>query len=487
MKNLLTCCLVLGCLLATAQPIALHPDNPHYFVYQGKPTVLISSAEHYGSVINAAFDYKTYLRSQELAGMNYTRILTGSYVEIPGSFAIEHNNLSPAVGDYISPWKRLAEPGLFQGEGKVDLSAWNPAYFERLRGFVGEAEKRGIIVEVSLFCATYKDDYWTRHPFNPGNNINELGSLKREDFNTLKNERVVFFQQELIRKIATELNDFDNVLYELSNEPWADNPEKSLFLLPTIKPGNKSLDWALWTESATPATLAWQKSLAKILVATEKNLPKQHLIAQNFTNFKISLPDVDPNVSILNFHYAWPEVVSMNYGWNRPVSFDESGFAGSADSAYLEQAWAFMLAGGAVFNNLDYSFVVGKETGTDVNTAPGAGSPEFREQLGILRDFMDSFDFIRMRPAQEILYHTPGLVGQAIAEPGKQYGIFLSGTPDAPIWLKLESGAYKYQFINTDTGKTLAEGGLLADTEITELPLPTGANRRLALRIISVN
>ena len=38
-------------------PIRLHPDNRHYFLYQGRPTVLITSAEHYGAVINKDFDY----------------------------------------------------------------------------------------------------------------------------------------------------------------------------------------------------------------------------------------------------------------------------------------------------------------------------------------------------------------------------------------------------------------------------------------------
>ena len=37
-------------LLARAgQPIALHPDNPHYFLWNGKPAVLVTSGEHYGA------------------------------------------------------------------------------------------------------------------------------------------------------------------------------------------------------------------------------------------------------------------------------------------------------------------------------------------------------------------------------------------------------------------------------------------------------
>ena len=48
--------LVISAAVAHAQPISLHPDNPHYFLFNGKPTVLITSAEHYGSVLNLDFD-----------------------------------------------------------------------------------------------------------------------------------------------------------------------------------------------------------------------------------------------------------------------------------------------------------------------------------------------------------------------------------------------------------------------------------------------
>src|SRR5262245_11031978 len=37
---------------SAAEPLALHPDNPHYFLFRGKPTILITSGEHYGAVLN---------------------------------------------------------------------------------------------------------------------------------------------------------------------------------------------------------------------------------------------------------------------------------------------------------------------------------------------------------------------------------------------------------------------------------------------------
>jgi hypothetical protein len=61
--------MVLACLAAlvagqqagtASTPIALHPDNPHYFLWRGKPTVLITSGEHYGALMNLDFDYRKY-------------------------------------------------------------------------------------------------------------------------------------------------------------------------------------------------------------------------------------------------------------------------------------------------------------------------------------------------------------------------------------------------------------------------------------------
>ena len=54
--------LILAAVAAAAdKPLSLHPDNPHYFLFRGKPTILLTSGEHYGAVLNADFDYLPYL------------------------------------------------------------------------------------------------------------------------------------------------------------------------------------------------------------------------------------------------------------------------------------------------------------------------------------------------------------------------------------------------------------------------------------------
>jgi len=86
-----------------AKPIELHPENPHYFLWQGKPTVLITSGEHYGGVLNRAFDYGKYFKTLESLGFNLTRTFSGAYCEPVGAFKIENNTLAPAKEQLICP------------------------------------------------------------------------------------------------------------------------------------------------------------------------------------------------------------------------------------------------------------------------------------------------------------------------------------------------------------------------------------------------
>ena len=84
---------------APPEPLALHPQNPHYFLFRGKPTVLITSAEHYGAVINTDFDFAKYLKTLEADGLNLTRLWVGPYCEPVGAFGITDNTLAPKAGD----------------------------------------------------------------------------------------------------------------------------------------------------------------------------------------------------------------------------------------------------------------------------------------------------------------------------------------------------------------------------------------------------
>src|ERR1041385_5948310 len=92
-------------------PIRLLPANPHYFEFRGKPTVLITSGEHYGAVQNMDFDYVRYLDTLKADKLNLTRTWSGVYREIPGNFNIRENTLAPLPAKFICPWKRTTVLG----------------------------------------------------------------------------------------------------------------------------------------------------------------------------------------------------------------------------------------------------------------------------------------------------------------------------------------------------------------------------------------
>ena len=174
----------------------------------------------------------------------------------------------------------------------------------------------------------------------------------------------------------------------------------------------------------------WQRHIADVIVETEKNFKHKHVISQNINNGKQKVVNPHPAVSIFNFHYAYPpDTVEMNYALNKVIGDNETGFAGAKETPYRMEGWDFIVAGGALYNNLDYSFTNGYETGTYQypDTQPGSGNPTFRQQLRYLRDFMYSFNFVKMKPENSIIKNgvPAGVTARALVEPNKAYAIYL--------------------------------------------------------------
>jgi hypothetical protein len=428
---------------AQTVPFRLHPQNPHYFEFRGKPTLLITSAEHYGAVLNLDFDNRRYLDTLSACGLNHTRTFVGAYCEPQGAFKIARNSLAPAAGRLICPWARSNQPGYANGGNKFDLTRWDDAYFARFTDFIAQAAERGIVVEVNLWCPFYGDTQWTLSPMNPCNNVNGGGPVARDDVYTLnRSGGLLAVQEAMTRKVVEALAGFDNVYFEIMNEPYVRKVPDD-----------------------------WQRHIAGVIVDAEKGLAHPHLISQNIANHKARAAGFHPAVGLFNFHYAWPpETVAMNWDLGRAIGDNETGFHGTTDAAYRTEAWAFILAGGALYNNLDYSFTVGHEDGSFVipSTQPGGGGAEFRRQLGVLRDFINGFDFLHMAPAEDVVAAAPaGLHSFALAEPGKQYAVYLcraqagAAAQAEELSLKLASGRYSLTYVSPVAGP--ANGALVVE------------------------
>jgi hypothetical protein len=397
--------------------------------------VLITSGEHYGAVLNRDFDYIRYLDTLAADRLNLTRVFSGAYREVAGNFKIASNTLAPAPGKFVAPWT--------QHDSKFDLTKWDPEYFARLKNFIAHAGRRGIVVELVLFCPFYEDSMWNVSPMNVRNNVNGIGSVARMDALTLRDSRLTEVQDAMVRKIVSELRNYDNLYYEICNEPYFGG-----------------------------VTLEWQEHISKIIAETEHSYSKKHLIAQNWANGSKVIDRPNPLVGLYNFHYSRPpSSVAMNRNISCAIGNNETGFDGAADATYRIQGWDFLMAGGALYNNLDYSFTVGHENGnfTPSPDTPGGGSASLRSQLRHLRAFFDEIPFWRMRPADEGFVRGPdGATTRALEEPGTLYAIYVhhgrivkDGKPryqvDAQVMsrelaLRLPPGSYTAKWWDTRNG-----------------------------------
>ena len=454
-------------------PIALHPDNGHYFLWRGRPTILITSGEHYGALLNLDFDYAKYFKALQADGMNHTRTFSGTYREVAGSFGITDNPLGPKPNRYICPWARTRTPGYFDGGGKFDLTRWDGAYFARLRSFMTAARDAGVVVEMTLFCPLYKDELWRASPMNHANNVNGVGQCGRTEVLTLKHKKLLDVQLAFTRKIVAELREFDNLYFEVCNEPYFGG-----------------------------VTMPWQHRIVDTIVAAEASLPqsKRHLISMNVANGRAKVARPHPAVSIFNFHYCVPpDTVAMNYRLGKVIGENETGFRGKDDLLYRTEAWDFLLAGGGLFNNLDYSFTPKHPDGTfTAYRSPGGGSEALRKQLRVLKDFLYGFDFLRMKPDNGVIVNvSPKLSAWALAERGKQYAVYLhvplpnkpkrmsdhlKDKIEAKLTLDLPRGTYKAQWLDTKTGKAAKAQTLTHPGGPAKLASPAFAND-IALRL----
>jgi hypothetical protein len=450
--------LVLLIARASGQPITVDPSNPRYYLFNGQPTILITSAEHYGAIVNLDFDYVTYLNALKAYGLNYTRIWPGAVLEMVGEFG-KGNTMGPRPDRTIVPWARSNQPGYVYGGNKFDLDKWNPEYFARLKDFIVKAAERGIVVEICFFNSQYSHR-WPLSPLYYENNIQGVGKCDFKDAQTLKYPDLVQRESEYVSKITREVNDYDNVILEICDEP------------------------ALFTayEEAGP----WVGRLLEVVHNTENTLPKKHLLAQ-MVEGPIGGPidfSGSPLLSVIVGQYVWGgeagreqmggmKGLDYEYGYNKPIELNETPYypfqyrKGDAVAASRVEAWEFIVGGGASFNHLNNRY-----TAED----PAGSTPDNAQVLSALRNlknFIYSFDFVKMRADKSFVVSgvSQGAYCRGISQPGEQYALYLHhsaldenyeyyvtkpGHYHETLVLDLPGGTYKADWVDPALGSVVS-------------------------------
>ncbi|MGH7956121.1 MAG: hypothetical protein ACREH8_03815, partial [Opitutaceae bacterium] len=310
--------------------------------------------------------------------------------------------MSVKEGQLLPPWKRSDTPGYAFGGNKFDLNQWDPAHFARLRDFVAEAGKRGIVVDLVLFSPLFSEHHWSLSPFNPGNNVSGIDPrVTRTDILTLdRHGGLLQIQEALVRKIVTELRSFDNVIYELNHRRDLDN-----------------------------MTMEWEWHMLDVLDQAQKAVGDRKLMALNLGGNTRPDQEVDSRISVVNHLNASPAAVAAHATAKRAVGLVQVARELLSDPFARMRAWEFVLAGAGIYAHSDGSFRVSSPRGeahAPATALSGAG-PIQRRHLRLLAEFMGTIDYVHMRPVPELLAQPlpEGLQGQILARPGESYVVYL--------------------------------------------------------------
>ena len=439
-------------------PLRVHPANPRYFTDGTKQAdgtlkaVYLTGSHPWNNLqdmgaINPPpeFDFGTYLDFLDRHGHNFVRLWR---------FELTKDTVGPPSDpprDFIAqhPWKRTG-PGLaLDGMPKFDFEQWDAVHFERLRSRVRAAGARRVYVAIMLFegwCLRTRPSQWANHPMNAANNINGIdgdpdGDGKGLEVQMLKVPAITELQRAYIRKVVDTVNDFDNVLYEISNE--------SLY---------------------HPDILAWQREMVRYVDEYQARKPRQHpvgmtcLVAGNQKE-KIAANDalvasavswVSPGVTVWGPADPYSSdppattgkkvvILDSDHTWNNPAMTRTS--QQRADHAWV---WKSFLRGynPIYMDPLDLAQPDGVMTYAKNNAYAIVLA---RPAMGHTRAYAERVNLAAMTPRNDL-----ASTEYCLANPGSEYVVYLPAGGEASVDLTAARGAIAVEWFNPRTAETRA-------------------------------
>ena len=454
-----------------AKPICIHPENTRCFEFRGQPRVLVCATEHYGSVINRPFRFERYLADARDKSQTLTRLFMlfreQQHAQNP------YSTCKPESTDYVAPYPRTGPEKAIDRLPQYDLDQWNPEFFERLHRFLSLASDYGIVVEVVILSNTYNDDIWMLNPLNARNNVNDLETISHPEYLTMRHPKLFERQCSLVRKIVEETKGYDNVIYEICNEPTGETPG--------IEGGPSQEE-----------VNAWQTVLAEVIRDAEGGPQNRHLIggqeAYRHDGFKqgseLSFSEMFfdvvnihplPNTTYGDRNYDMGTFMSKELklralrdfcldtaGERKPLNCDEDNVASrfrdvDGWTIHRKRAWVTLLSG-CHYDYIDFSILPNLETGTPDSQRC------IRTWMKHLSEFVHSMDLAKARPLRGWLKERPPNTVEAVfAVEGEDYAVYLAdereievpgagGPISGSLTLELPEGPFRMACFSPVTG-----------------------------------
>jgi uncharacterized protein DUF6298/collagenase-like protein with putative collagen-binding domain len=417
-------------------PLRVSPANPRYFADPSGRVVLLSGDHTWYTLQDSgvsdpplAFDYEGFVDFLQSNGVNFFRM-----------FVWEQAKWSEGVnGDFYYaplPYQRTGPGVARDGKPKVDLTKFNQTYFDRLRQRVIEAGQRGIYVSVQLFegFSVQKKPFmaannpWPGHPFNRGNNINDIdgdpnGNGQGEETETLSIPGITALQEAYADKVIDTVNDLDNVLFEICNEAHSDSD-------------------------------AWQEYMIQHIHTYEAGKPKQHPVGRT-----VNWPNGN-NAALFASSAEWISPNGDGGYYDNPPTADGSKVIVN-DTDHLcypcgDQQWMWK----SFLRGLNVAFMDPYDCTAD--WSPGGCDPNdpvwvsLRLNLGYAVKFAERLNLAAMTPRGDLTSTGYCLANPAAA--GAEYLVYLPFGGSVAVNLSATSGALSSEWFNPANGLTVSGG-----------------------------
>jgi len=436
-----------------------YSKNPSYWEYRGKPIVLIGGSDR-DNIFQWALDGTKLIDHLDLlssCGGNYIRCTMSSREYTAEGYR----------------WDLLPYPFAKIGD-KYDLERWDDVYWSKLREFLRETKKRGIIVQLEIWDRWNESGdsrqarfgwYWS--PWNPNNNI----TYDWPDSPLLKEGRTSFYndfhmaavtrdavllplQQRFVEKIVDEVVDggFDHVLFQVDNESGIGDE--------TLEPDPY---WARFVRS-----YAKTRGASDVFVCSSRRLhsPTSYKATkfQDWDNPEVRVPLVNaafnfsdisqnngssgqrqydnilwyrsrvlahgarPINNVKCYHFNWP--IGSSFGKDRTSPTDAEAGA---------KFWRAVFAGAA-------SIRFHRHTPTrPAGLREGFGlASEGQRHLRSMREFIDAVHIFRMSPRNDLLSQRVTNEAYCLAEPGRRYAVFFTGDGDGCVEIELTASGRSF-------------------------------------------
>jgi len=458
-------------------PLVVSTTNPRYFTVAGAPEKAVYlTGSHVNNNLHDGlgfgpecpeeperFDFDAYLELLTERGHNLIRFWRWEQFRGHLTPAGVHFCMTP------QPWPRTGPGTAKDGKPKFDLSAFDQAYFDRLRERVLAAGRAGIYASVMLFEGfslhlTATPDNIEGHPFHAANNVNDIGITSIIDYQVLPlDPRIEALQLAYIRKVIDTVHDLPNILYEVANESSGHEADSVVF------PDGSSV------ETPIGDTTQWQYWV----INTVKDYQREM--------------GYDPHPIGMTYLYPVAELSKSNEPlWNSPADWISPGF----DDTLGEGRWLIDPppndGSKVVLLDTDHfspfssdalwvwkAFLRGHHPllydlgilGGGVPSDPSVGNPSFdslepaRRAMGDTRSLAERVNLLGMQPRTDI-----SSTGYALAEPGNEYLILQPSDAAEPFTITLTPGAYAVEWHSLPSRETV-DGAALTVADNTKITL----------------